>query len=72
MTKTTGRMRKICGNCRYHNAYVYPDTVFCFARFAKKQESAVSILFGCDEWEEQQQDCFCLEDHMKKQKKTAK
>jgi hypothetical protein len=72
VTKTTGQVSKVCGNCRYHNTYRYPDLVFCFSKFANKQKPVVSILFSCDEWESKLQECFCLEDYQKKQKKTTK
>lgn len=68
MTKTAGRMRKVCGNCRYHNTYEYPDKVFCFGRFADQKNSVVSILFSCDEWENKLQECHCLEDYLKHKK----
>lgn len=72
LTKTAQQTRKVCGNCRYHNAYDYPDVVFCFDRFAQRKKPAVSILFGCSSWENKLQDCNCLEDYMKKHKKDAK
>ncbi len=72
MTKDAARMRKVCGNCRYHNTYAYPDSVFCFARFADRKNPVVSILFSCDEWENKLQDCYCLEDYLKKRRKKAK
>jgi len=70
MTKKSERMRKICGNCRYHNAYNYPDSVFCFALFAEKKNPVVSILSTCDEWEGKLQECYCLEDYLKRRKST--
>jgi len=72
MTKASQKTRKICGNCRYHNTYDYPDSVFCFARFTERKNPVVSILFGCDEWENKLQECNCLEDYGKKSKKKAK
>lgn len=72
MTKATKQTSKICGNCRYHNTYNYPDTVFCFDKFAHKKEPVVSILSSCDEWEGKLQDCSCLDDYSKKHKKSAK
>jgi len=72
MSKKSGRMEKICGNCRYHNAYEYPDRVFCFAKFGERENPVVSIFYCCDEWENQLQDCFCLEDAMKKKGKKTK
>jgi len=71
MPRTARRMRKVCGNCRYHNTYEYPEKVFCFVRFANRKSPVVSILFGCNEWENKLQECLCLEDYSK-HKKTAK
>jgi hypothetical protein len=72
MTEKVGKTRKICGNCRYHNTYDYPDTMFCFAKFGNKENPVVSITFSCDEWENKLQECCCLEDYLKKQKKGTK
>ncbi len=69
MKKKSEQMRKVCGNCRYHNTYDYPSTVFCFAKFAERKKAVVSVLFSCDEWEGQLQNCNCLEDHLRKHKK---
>lgn len=73
LPKKTEQMEKICGNCRYHNAYNYPDQVFCFAKFADpKKNPAVSIFSTCEDWENKVQDCFCLEDARRKQVKKSK
>jgi len=61
--------KRFCGNCRYHNAYDYPDRIFCFVKFQKLGNPVVSTLDHCDEWEYNPQECFCLEDTMKKNKK---
>lgn len=73
MSKKSKNMDKICGNCRYHNTYEYPDYVFCFAKFAdRKKKATLSIFETCDEWEGQLQGCFCLEDALKKRGKKIK
>jgi len=72
MSKKTGHKSTVCGNCRYHNTYKYPDQVFCFARFSKRENPVVSIFHHCDEWESKLQDCFCLEDSLRKRGKKAK
>jgi hypothetical protein len=66
MPKKSEKMERICGNCRYHNTYNYPDDVFCFAKFAERENPVVSIVYGCDEWESKLQECYCLEDYLKK------
>jgi len=63
--------KRFCGNCRYHNAYDYPDRIFCFVKFQKLGNPVVSALDHCDEWEYNPQECFCLEDTIKKNKKKA-
>lgn len=68
MTKAARQTRKVCGNCCYHNTYEYPGKVFCFVRFSDRKDSAVSILFSCDEWEPRLQECLCLEDYIKQKK----
>lgn len=69
MTKKSESNEKICGTCRYHNTYEYPHTVFCFARFSERQNPVVSIYQTCKEWEVKVQDCYCLQDASKKDKK---
>jgi len=64
--------KKICGNCRYHNTYDYPDKIFCFVKFQKMVNPVVSILDSCDEWEYKPQECYCLEDSSKKSEKIAR
>jgi hypothetical protein len=54
-----------CGNCKYHCAYEYPDTVFCFVKFENREEQIMSIFDVCDEWESKEQACFCLEEALK-------
>jgi len=61
--------KKVCGNCRYHNTYEYPDQIFCFVKFRKRGNPVVSALDHCDEWEYKDQECYCLEDTMKKKSK---
>jgi len=72
MKGKANKVGKVCGNCRYHNAYEYPDTVFCFAKFQKLENPVLSILESCGEWESQTQDCFCLEDSKKKNLKKKR
>jgi len=72
MKKKSEGNRKVCGNCRYHNAYQYPGLVFCFWKFTERKKSAVPILFTCSDWEQQVQECNCLEDYLKKHKKNTK
>jgi len=70
--KKSANVDKVCGNCRYHNAYEYPDQVFCFAKFANRENPVLSIFGSCDEWENKLQECFCFDDALKKQGKKTK
>ena len=71
--KGKGKTEKnICGNCRYHNAYDYPDKIFCFAKFQNLENPVVSIFDCCDEWQEKTQECFCLEEARKKNLKKKR
>ncbi len=67
----SGVRKKVCGNCCYHNAYEYPDKVFCFVKFQKLANPVVSVLDHCGYWENKPQECNCLEDALKKNKKKT-
>jgi len=71
LKKVVDSEKKFCGNCRYHNTYNYPDQVFCFVKFQKLKKPVVSTLDYCDEWEYKQQECYCLEDTIKKSEKKT-
>lgn len=64
--------KKVCGNCRYHNTYEYPDTVFCFAKFSNRENAVISIFDSCNEWESKLQECYCLEEALAKRDKKSK
>jgi len=66
MEEKSESKEKFCGNCRYHNTYEYPDLIFCFVQYKKRNNPVVSTLYCCDEWEFKPQGCFCLEDSFKK------
>jgi len=51
--------------------YEYPDQVFCFVKFQKLEKPVVSTLDHCDQWEYKPQECFCLKDTLKKNKKKT-
>jgi len=71
MSKKPENMREVCGNCRYHNTYDYPDRVFCFDKFSRRENPVVSVFHSCDSWEVKLQDCFCLQDSMRKRGKKT-
>jgi len=49
---------KCCGNCKYHNAYQYSNTIFCFAKFENNESPVKRIFDVCNEWELKEQACF--------------
>jgi hypothetical protein len=60
--------QRFCGNCTSHNAYNYPDQVFCTRRFLKNKSAVVETLSCCDEWIQSVQECHCIEEAMAKKK----
>jgi len=76
----TKEKQKFCGNCGNHNAYNYPDQVFCTRRFSKNinpvvqtlwccgewnPSSVVQTLWCCEEWNPSSQECYCVEEAVK-------
>jgi len=57
---------KFCGNCRHHNVYQYPDFIFCFVRYQDHKDHVFPTLGCCEEWELKPQECFCVEEALKK------
>jgi hypothetical protein len=66
--KEKSNAEKFCGNCTSHNAYSYPDQVFCTRRFLKNKNAIVRTLWCCEEWMQSAQECNCIEDAKKKQR----
>jgi hypothetical protein len=60
--------KKFCGNCGSHNAYNYPDRLFCGKRFSEDKDPVVQTLWCCEEWNPSSQECYCVREAMKKQK----
>jgi hypothetical protein len=52
--------------------YEYPDKIFCFAKFQRRENPVVSTLDCCEEWESKLQDCFCLDNTLKKYEKKSR
>jgi hypothetical protein len=63
--------QKFCGNCTSHNAYDYPDQVFCTRRFLQDKNPVVRTLWHCEEWNANAQECHCIEDASKKEKQKT-
>lgn len=60
---------RYCGNCSSHNSYEYPDVVFCMNRYLKGDKATTPTLSVCDDWRNQNQKCFCVEDALRKKAK---
>jgi hypothetical protein len=61
--------KRFCGNCDCHNACNYPDEVFCMRRFLEKKDPIVKTLWHCEDWNSSSQQCNCVEDASKKEKR---
>jgi len=61
--------QKFCGNCGSHNAYDYPEQVFCTMRFLKNKEPIVKTLWHCEDWHLNSQECQCIKDATRKEEK---
>jgi len=66
--KKAKKKQSFCGNCGNHNAYDYPDKIFCFLRFCENKNPIVETLWCCGEWNPSSQECYCIEETLKKQK----
>ncbi len=66
MEKTLESKGRFCGNCRYHNVYQYPDLIFCFLRYQQHLGPVISTFECCEQWELKPQECFCVEEALKK------
>ncbi len=69
MEKDTKVKQKFCGNCGSHNAYNYPDQVFCTIRFCLNENPVVETLWCCEKWNSSSQKCCCVEEAYRKQNK---
>ncbi|MFQ6080955.1 MAG: hypothetical protein ACE5OW_04740 [Candidatus Bathyarchaeia archaeon] len=66
MEKQPELKERFCGNCRHHNVYEYPDLILCFVRYQKHEDPIVPTLGCCEEWEFDPQECFCLQEVLRK------
>ncbi|HEY4675355.1 MAG TPA: hypothetical protein VIH48_04795 [Candidatus Bathyarchaeia archaeon] len=67
MNKEGKEKQRFCGNCGNHNAYNYPHQVFCTMRFCANENPIVPTLWCCEKWNPSGQECYCIEEAMKKQ-----
>jgi hypothetical protein len=66
--KKTSDKERYCGNCGSHNAYNYPDEVFCGKRLADAKDPVVETLWCCEDWNPSSQECYCVREAMAKRK----
>jgi hypothetical protein len=59
---------RFCGNCGNHNAYNFPDQIFCMKRFSDNKDPVVQTLWCCGDWNPSSQECYCIEEAIKNQK----
>ena len=69
MKKQTDTVEKLCGNCYHHNAYRYPDQIFCVLHFLEKKNPIYPTLDVCEKWKLDNQECFCLQEALKKRQR---
>ncbi|MDH5419792.1 MAG: hypothetical protein OEX06_05610 [Candidatus Bathyarchaeota archaeon] len=62
---------RFCGNCHYHNMYEYPVLIFCSLRYQNSNDFIVPTLGCCEKWTPDSQECFCVEEAMKKRNKNS-
>ena len=60
---------RCCGNCRWHDTYQYPDVIFCFLRYEKREDAILSVFDCCKYWTPDLQECFCIKDALRKREK---
>ncbi|MEM3699532.1 MAG: hypothetical protein QXL57_01510 [Candidatus Bathyarchaeia archaeon] len=61
--------QKFCGNCGNHNAYEYPEKIFCSKRYSKNEDPIVETLWCCPEWNPSSQECYCVEEALNRRNK---
>ena len=68
MNNKASNKRKVCGNCTSHNAYDYPDKIFCTRRFLKNEDPIMQTLSCCEDYYPSAQECNCISDATLKKK----
>jgi len=56
-------MIKVCGNCRWHSPYAYPDRIVCFSTPVKVNST---LRNACKDWVKKDQACYCIMDTLRK------
>lgn len=63
------KTERYCGNCDGHNAFEYPNKVFCSTRYGQNKDPIVKTLWCCDEWNMISQQCYCVREALRSIKK---
>jgi hypothetical protein len=71
MGKKATNREEFCGNCTSHNAYNYPDEVFCTRRFLKNENPIVQTLWHCEDYYPNAQECNCIHDAKEKRNNNS-
>jgi hypothetical protein len=61
--------KRFCGNCVHHNPYDYPDQILCTKLLLENKNPVVQTLWCCEEWNATGEECYCVEEAMKKDNK---
>lgn len=64
--KEKTKVEKFCGNCSNHSPHDYPDKIFCSIRFIQNKNPIVETLWCCNKWNAASEECYCVEEAMKK------
>lgn len=64
--KKSYRQKRYCGDCASHNAYNYPNEIFCGRRLENGEDPVADTLWHCKEWHPSSQECHCVEEALKK------
>ena len=69
--KESKSKNRFCGNCHYHDMYEYPDLILCRLHYQNSSNFIFSTLGCCEKWAPDSQECFCVEEAMKKRNKDS-
>lgn len=72
MSEQKTKEERYCGNCINHCVYHYPEETFCMLRFLAGSDAIVPTLDVCENWKIDYEECFCVQEAMKKRSPHAK
>jgi hypothetical protein len=58
--------KRSCGNCVHHNPYDYPHQILCTRLLLENKNPVVQTSWCCEEWNPSSEECYCVEEAMKK------